>query len=53
MRQFAQIWEPNKKQRAKLNGACALHAGLLRLQTHTHTLAILLFHGNNGQANAP
>jgi len=35
-------------------GACALHAGHLRLQTHTHnTLYLLLFHCNNGCTNTP
>ena len=35
-------------------GACALHAGYLRLQTHTHNMQdIILFHGNKGYANAP
>jgi hypothetical protein len=33
-------------------GACALNAGYLRLQTHTHTYS-LLFHYNNGCPNAP
>jgi hypothetical protein len=33
---------------------CALQAGYLRLQTHAHNIRyILLFHGNNGYANAP
>jgi len=46
------------------NGACALHAGYLRLHTHTHThthararaqntLYVLLFHSNSGCKNAP
>ena len=35
-------------------GAFALHAGWLRLQTHTHnTLHLFLFHGNNGWLNTP
>jgi len=37
-------------------GACSLHAGQLRLQTHTHKLIIcnlLLFHGKTGYANVP
>jgi len=41
-------------------GACALHGGYLRLHTHTHTHThslnmqySLLFHYNNGYANAP
>jgi hypothetical protein len=34
--------------------AWALHAGYLRLQTHTDNMQyLLLFHGNNGNANAP
>jgi hypothetical protein len=35
-------------------GARALHAGYLRLQTHTHTMQyLLLFHYNSGCTNAP
>jgi len=34
--------------------ASALLAGYLSLQTHTHNMYyLLLFHGNNGQVNAP
>jgi len=35
-------------------GACSLHGGSLRLQTHTQNIYYLfLFYGNNGYANAP
>jgi hypothetical protein len=35
-------------------GACALHAGYLRLQTHTQSmLYVLLFHSKGGCTNAP
>ena len=35
-------------------GACALHVGYLRLQTHTHNMwYLLLSHCNNGYAKAP
>jgi hypothetical protein len=34
--------------------ACALHAGYLRLQTHTQNMSyLLLFHCNNGWTNGP
>ena len=35
-------------------GACALHCGYLRLQSNSQNMwNFLLFHGNNGYANAP
>ena len=35
------------------HGACSLHGGYLRLQTHTQNMYyLLLFHGNNGCTNA-
>jgi len=35
-------------------GACALHAGYLRLQTHTQNMQhLLIFHCNNGCKHAP
>jgi len=35
-------------------GSCALHTVYLRLQTHIPNMSyFLLFHGNNGYANAP
>ena len=35
-------------------GACALHTGWLTVQANTHNMHyLLLFHSNNGYANAP
>jgi len=46
--------QPNRPQITIQHGACALNAGYLRLQTHTQNMYyLLLFHDNNGYANAP
>jgi len=48
------IVELDKPQMTIQYGACAMHAGYLRLQTHTHReYVILLSHYNNGYTNAP
>ena len=48
------IAEPDKPQMTIEYGSCALHAGYLRLQTHTQNMQyLLLFHANNGWTNAP
>ena len=53
MRQCGKILQSGAGHRRQY-GACALHAGYLRLQTHTQGLQyLLLFHGNNGCTNGP
>jgi hypothetical protein len=44
------VIEADWPQLTILHGACALHAGKIRPQTHIQNL--LLFHANNGYANA-
>jgi len=45
--------EPGRTQ-VTLLGACALHAGYLRLQTPIHSIQYLrLLYSDNGYANAP
>jgi len=47
------IWKKNIVERGRPQMACAMHAGYLRLQTHTHNMHyILLSHYNNGCTNA-
>jgi hypothetical protein len=52
------IWknavQPDKPQMTIYYGACAVHAAYLRLERHTQNIqCLLLFHSNNGYANAP
>ena len=43
------VVEPDRPQMAIKYSACALHAGYLKLQTHTQNMQyLLLFHDNNG-----
>jgi hypothetical protein len=44
---------PNRPQTTVKYSTCALHFGQVRLQTHSQNMKyLLLFHGNNGYANA-
>jgi hypothetical protein len=48
------IFEEPGMPQMTIYGACALHAGYLRLETHTQNVQyLLLFHYNNGCKNAP
>ena len=48
------IVDPDMRQVTTRYCACALHAGYLRLQTHTQNIKyLLLFYCNNGYAKQP
>jgi len=54
------LWDTVAKYRTVVQAtdgnmaSCVLHAGYLRLQTHTHNMQyLLLFHCNSGRTNAP
>jgi hypothetical protein len=51
MRQCGKILQSAAGHR--LNGACAFHAGYLRLQIHPGCVILIVFHCNNGCTNAP